>query len=629
MVRSLAPRSVQPGDNFFVVEDGKYEAWLEELGRTNPVKTYESGTGFGERALLQNVPRAASVECVEAGRVWAISRIQFRKITMGVLVTQASTRTDVAGEEEEEEEPAEQEEPAEEEGEAAKQAAKDEEEASAPADGEQAAMADGEQAAATADGEQVAAIVGGMARETRTVVKVTYESEKLKRQRKQLRNNKTLKNLLGVMWDAADQHLSRMYRPSYLNYHLSLNRFVLKTTGEEDEYFDAIDAFEEAMLDWERDTDHGSLPAIHQEALEDSLFEVIDLYTETLSEKDYIEFARLLNKECTIKPKGQKRRFRHMWTISKDGAFLCRAILGLQGLLPVSLSEPLPAGELAKSGSKAAPTVFSLRGLIARVMNATKAAADVVEKSISSGVEKLAELSGGGRKKVAPLGAPAARTSGTSNPQAEKPEAAQGRGAKKMKKKLLKGVSKENAAKLQERREEAVEEMFNQWATPIFDVEENRLRNQHFIGNRRHADDERAIRLGALSHLLSDAGVAIHRGDEGLPQLLAAYNMLDLDGDGWITWADFRIAILDLTVDPQGSGKQVPTLPEDKMRGVVRGARKNLMGRDEDGANEQPLPRPPLRAKSFGKRLHGKEPNRSNKSTGKELRVSSTVKPAK
>ena len=601
---------MQPGDNFFVVEDGSYEAWLEELGRANPVKTYKSGTGFGERALLQNVPRAASLECVEAGRVWAMSRLQFRKITMGALVTQASTQTAVEGEEEEEEE-----EPAEEEAEAAKESAKDEVEALEPADGEaEAAMAGGEETVATVDGEEAAA-AGAV---TKTVVKVTYESEKLKRQRKQLRNNKTLNKLLLVMWEAADLHLSRMYRSSYLNYHLSLNRFVLQTNGEEDEYFDAIDAFEEAMLDWERDTDQGSLPAIHQEAFLDSLFEVVDLYTETLREKDYIEFARLLNKQCTIKPKGQKRRFRHMWSVSKDSAFLCRAILGLQALLPVSLSEQ-PVAKLAKSGSTAvAPksSPFSLRGIIARVLKSTMAAADAVEKSISGGIKKLAEVSRGGRDKVAP-------------PRAEKQEVAEGRGAKKMKKKLQKGMTKENAGQLQQRREQAVEEMFNQWATSIFDEEEVRLRNVGWVGNRRHKDDERVIRLGALSHLLGDAGVPIHRGEEGLPQLLAAYNMLDLDGDGWITWPDFSTAILYLAVDLQGSTKAVPTLPEDKVRGVVRGARKNLNAHEEDGADAQPSRRVPFRAKSFGKRMHGKEPNRSNKATGKDLRVSSMAKPAK
>ena len=69
-----------PGDNFYLVHDGKYEAYGKASGEA--LVTYNPGDGFGELALLYNSPRAASVRCTQAGTLYALGRITFRKEVM-------------------------------------------------------------------------------------------------------------------------------------------------------------------------------------------------------------------------------------------------------------------------------------------------------------------------------------------------------------------------------------------------------------------------------------------------------------------------------------------------------------------------------------------------------------------
>lgn len=81
------------GDIFYVVESGAFEARLQSTGN-EVVAHYESGTGFGELALLYNSPRAATVQCVEAGRLWAIDRAVFNVI---MIESQTSTQSEAHG----------------------------------------------------------------------------------------------------------------------------------------------------------------------------------------------------------------------------------------------------------------------------------------------------------------------------------------------------------------------------------------------------------------------------------------------------------------------------------------------------------------------------------------------------
>ena len=51
-------------------------------GNDEPVQTYKDMDYFGELALLYGCPRAATVRCTRAGRIWAVDRVVFRKIIM-------------------------------------------------------------------------------------------------------------------------------------------------------------------------------------------------------------------------------------------------------------------------------------------------------------------------------------------------------------------------------------------------------------------------------------------------------------------------------------------------------------------------------------------------------------------
>jgi len=72
------------GDNFYVIESGKYRATVQGSGNAAPktVATYEGTGSFGELALMYNVPRAASVQAETDGSVWGVDRRTFRRIVV-------------------------------------------------------------------------------------------------------------------------------------------------------------------------------------------------------------------------------------------------------------------------------------------------------------------------------------------------------------------------------------------------------------------------------------------------------------------------------------------------------------------------------------------------------------------
>jgi len=69
----------ESGDHFYIVGSGKFVASLMQ-DNNRIVAEYGQNDTFGELALLYNAPRAATVTCKEAGRVWAIERKKFRYV---------------------------------------------------------------------------------------------------------------------------------------------------------------------------------------------------------------------------------------------------------------------------------------------------------------------------------------------------------------------------------------------------------------------------------------------------------------------------------------------------------------------------------------------------------------------
>ncbi|KAL4103056.1 hypothetical protein PRIC1_006793 [Phytophthora ramorum] len=69
------------GDNFYAVESGQLEI-LVSMGEAPPIRYgyLGPGLGFGELALLYNMPRAATIRAVTEVELWALERNTFREI---------------------------------------------------------------------------------------------------------------------------------------------------------------------------------------------------------------------------------------------------------------------------------------------------------------------------------------------------------------------------------------------------------------------------------------------------------------------------------------------------------------------------------------------------------------------
>ncbi|GMH36003.1 hypothetical protein BSKO_03871 [Bryopsis sp. KO-2023] len=66
----------EDGDNFYVIENGTYEAFKEN----NKIFSYDNKGAFGELALMYNCPRAATIKASSDGILWAVDRVTFRNI---------------------------------------------------------------------------------------------------------------------------------------------------------------------------------------------------------------------------------------------------------------------------------------------------------------------------------------------------------------------------------------------------------------------------------------------------------------------------------------------------------------------------------------------------------------------
>lgn len=62
-----------PGDRFRVVREGHAEVTVHG----HPRRTLGPGDGFGEIALLRDVPRTATIRARSDSRLWAVSRRPF------------------------------------------------------------------------------------------------------------------------------------------------------------------------------------------------------------------------------------------------------------------------------------------------------------------------------------------------------------------------------------------------------------------------------------------------------------------------------------------------------------------------------------------------------------------------
>lgn len=70
------------GDEMYLVGTGKYSCTKVFPGNTEPtfLRYYVPGEAFGELCLLYNCPRAASIQCLDAGTLYALDRATFNHI---------------------------------------------------------------------------------------------------------------------------------------------------------------------------------------------------------------------------------------------------------------------------------------------------------------------------------------------------------------------------------------------------------------------------------------------------------------------------------------------------------------------------------------------------------------------
>lgn len=76
-------RQGDDGDNFYVVDEGECDVYVSKQGSPPTIVTSSSpGGSFGELALINGSPRAATVKARTDARLWAIGRLTYRNILM-------------------------------------------------------------------------------------------------------------------------------------------------------------------------------------------------------------------------------------------------------------------------------------------------------------------------------------------------------------------------------------------------------------------------------------------------------------------------------------------------------------------------------------------------------------------
>jgi len=75
-------RQGDDGDNFYVVESGLYNIYVNTANGNQLVGKCEDSGSFGELALMYNMPRAATIQASDDGTLWALDRQTFRRIVL-------------------------------------------------------------------------------------------------------------------------------------------------------------------------------------------------------------------------------------------------------------------------------------------------------------------------------------------------------------------------------------------------------------------------------------------------------------------------------------------------------------------------------------------------------------------
>lgn len=88
VIDDMVIKQGETGDWFYIVDSGEYRVTLDAGGKSVEIMRYKpappggANPCFGELAIMYDRPRAASVQAVTSGTLWAIDRKSFKKILM-------------------------------------------------------------------------------------------------------------------------------------------------------------------------------------------------------------------------------------------------------------------------------------------------------------------------------------------------------------------------------------------------------------------------------------------------------------------------------------------------------------------------------------------------------------------
>ena len=147
-----------------------------------------------------------------------------------------------------------------------------------------------------------------------------HESRRAVNKRRRLRLLPEINHLVAQLWSIAVKRGVHPPLKDYMDYHRSCYFFVTSIeencdVGDLDEdspCIDLYDAWENGLLDWRSDTEamlktYGSR-SLHFDSFRDSVFELIDMYTTTTDEKQYVGYMRKLVEQVSISAKPGSRK---------------------------------------------------------------------------------------------------------------------------------------------------------------------------------------------------------------------------------------------------------------------------------------------------------------------------------
>lgn len=138
-----------------------------------------------------------------------------------------------------------------------------------------------------------------------------FETPALKAKRRWLRFKPQIREQIARLWEIVEKENNRMLAAEYLDYHLSAYH-VIKEEYEGMDAFDESEEWEAALTDL-RDDLKGAT-TLTFELFFESVFELADLWTNSVRVNDYVRFLKLLVKKGTrVDPVTSKAEWVHRW----------------------------------------------------------------------------------------------------------------------------------------------------------------------------------------------------------------------------------------------------------------------------------------------------------------------------